>query len=342
MNPAHIHLMLNHVPLFGALAVTILCGLALLRRQQGLARGGLLVAVLTAIVGVAVYLTGEPAEELVEDLPGVSEAVLETHEEIALVATVVLGAFGVLAVIGLIAFRHGVTMGFTRALLAASLVPLAAMAYTAYLGGQVRHSEIRQGGGGNEAREGRDDGGEARENGEDDDALRLGPSSALAAPGSTGISARDTLDLIPPSILEEHEALRAALARVRGEPGALGEAGRALAATMEPHFVKEEELALPPLGVLAALAADEAIQDPARIIELASRLEAELPTMLAEHREIGAAIEVLRQAAEAANRPEYAELGEEIFHHARSEEEITYPAAIVVGRYLQSRIGVGE
>src|SRR5687767_6055512 len=232
MNPAHIHLMLNHVPLFGALAVTILCGLALLRRQQGLARGGLLVAVLTAIVGVAVYLTGEPAEELVEDLPGVSEAVLETHEEIALVATVVLGAFGVLAVIGLIAFRHGVTMGFTRALLAASFVPLAAVAYTAYLGGQVRHSEIRSGGGSGEARESRDD-----------DALRLGPSIALAASLSPRAFARDTVDLIPPSILEEHEALRAALARVSRESGELGEAGRALASTMEPHFVKEEQLA---------------------------------------------------------------------------------------------------
>ncbi len=332
MNPAHIHLMLNHVPLFGALTVTILCGLALLRRQQGLARAGLLVAVLTATVGVVVYLTGEPAEELVEDLPGVSEAVLETHEEIALVATVVLGAFGVLALGGLIAFRHGVTMGFTRALLAASFVPLAAMAYTAYLGGQVRHSEIRPGGGSGEARESRDD----------DDALRLGPSMALAASLSPLAFARDTVDLIPPSILEEHEALRAALERVSDEPGKLGEAGRALAATMEPHFAKEEELALPPLGVLPALAAGEAVPDPARIIALASRLEAELPTMLEEHREIGAAIEVLIEAAKSANRPQYAELGEEIVHHARSEEEVTYPAAIVVGRYLQSRVGVGE
>ncbi len=256
MNPAHLHLMLNHVPLFGALAVTILCAVALFKRQQGLARGGLF-----------------------------------------------------------------------RVLLALSFLPLGAIAYTAYLGGQIRHSEIRPGVGNGEGRESRDD-----------DALHLGPSIALAAPGSAWISARDTLDLIPPSILEEHEALRAALVRVSGEPGELGEAGRALAAIMEPHFVKEEELALPPLGVLPALAAGEDVPDPARIIELASRLEAELPTMLAEHREIGAAIEVLIQAAEAANRPEYAELGEEIVRHARSEEEITYPAAIVVGRYLRSRV----
>ena len=143
MNAAHIHLMLNHVPLFGALAVTILCAVALFRRQQGLARGGLVVALLTAIVALVVYLTGEPAEELVENLPGISEAVLETHEEVALVATIVAGAYGVLALIGLFAFRHGVTMRVTRILLVLSFLPLATMAYTAYLGGQIRHSEIR-------------------------------------------------------------------------------------------------------------------------------------------------------------------------------------------------------
>lgn len=324
MNPAHIHLMLNHVPLFGALAVTILCGLALLRRQQGLARGGLLVAVLTAIVGLAVYLTGEPAEELVEDLPGVSEAVLETHEEIALVATVVLGAFGVLALIGLIAFRHGVTMGFTRALLAASFVPLAAVAYTAYLGGQVRHSEIRPGGGSGEARESR----------EDDDALRLGPSIALAAPVSSWIAERDTAPLIPLSIREEHESLGRALQDATTQPGRIGESARKLAELMRPHFAKEEELALPLLGLLRTVASGEIPPDADRYVSLAAALDIELPTMLEEHQAIAAAAQALVEAARVGNRPEIAEFGEHLVRHAGSEEEITYPAAILVGRYL--------
>ena len=132
MNAAHIHLMLNHVPLFGAVAVTILLVVALFLRQQGVARAGLVVALLTALVAVVVYLTGEPAEELVENLPGISEAAMETHEEIALVATLVLGAFAIVALYGLFAFRHGVSMGFTRVLLILSLFPLATMAYTAY------------------------------------------------------------------------------------------------------------------------------------------------------------------------------------------------------------------
>jgi hypothetical protein len=143
MNAAHIHLMLNHVPLFGAAAVTILFVVALAMRQQGVARAGLVIAILTALVAIVVYLTGEPAEELVENLPGISETVMETHEEIALVATLVVGAFALVALYGLFAFRHGVSMGFTRILLVLSLLPLAAVGYTAYLGGQIRHSELR-------------------------------------------------------------------------------------------------------------------------------------------------------------------------------------------------------
>ncbi|HET6618201.1 MAG TPA: hemerythrin domain-containing protein [Gemmatimonadota bacterium] len=332
MNAAHIHLMLNHVPLFGALAVTILFAVGLYRRQQGLARGGLVVALLTAIVGVVVYLTGEPAEELVENLPGVSEAVLETHEEIALIATIVSGAYGVLALVGLFAFRHGVTMRFTRVLLLSSLVPLGAMAYTSYLGGQIRHSEIRPDAGATGA-------GEIQEE-EEENALRLGPlspSNAFAALADRRLSASDTVDLIPPSIREEHASLRRALDEGSREPGAIGDAVRALAARMEPHFVKEEGLALPPLGVLPALATGEAIADPNRIVNIATRLESELPTMLEEHRAIGEAVEALLAAAEAEDRPDMAELGEQILHHARSEEEVSYPAAIIVGRYLKSR-----
>lgn len=184
MNPAHIHLLLNHVPLFGVLAVTILCAVALVRRQQGLARGGLVVALLTAIVALVVYLTGEPAEELVENLPGVSEAVLETHEEVALIATIVLGAYGVLALFSLFAFRHGVTMRFTRILLILSFLPLVAMAYTAYLGGQIRHSEIRP---------------EAGDATGGSLPFGPGPSIALAASEEGWIAGRDTVDLIPPS-----------------------------------------------------------------------------------------------------------------------------------------------
>jgi hypothetical protein len=215
-------------------------------------------------------------------------------------------------------------MRFTRILVVTSLLPLAAIAYTAYLGGQVRHSEIRPGGSGG-----------SQESGDGDDAWRPGPSVAYAAPGGPSAIQGDPLPQVPPSIREEHAALREALARGSREPGAIGAAVRELSARMEPHFVKEEELALPPLSVLPALASGRPVPNQARILDLATRLEAELPTMIAEHRSIGEAVEAMVAAADAADRPDVAELGEEILHHARSEEEITYPAAVLVGRYLR-------
>jgi uncharacterized membrane protein len=143
MNWAHVHLMLNHLPLFGAIAATIVLGAAAATRRPSLGRAGLAVLLATALVGAGVYFTGEPAEEVVEDLPGVSESFIETHEETALVATLVLGAGGLLALLGLIALRPGPSPRMVALAFLLSLAPLGAMAYTAYLGGQIRHSEIR-------------------------------------------------------------------------------------------------------------------------------------------------------------------------------------------------------
>ena len=61
----------------------------------------------------------------------------------------------------------------------------------------------------------------------------------------------------------------------------------------------------------------------------------ELPKMLAEHREIVAALERLEAAAHAAGKPEHARFAEKLKVHARTEEEVLYPAAILVGRALE-------
>ena len=161
------------------------------------------------------------------------------------------------------------------------------------------------------------------------------PASGLSAWADGWQAPRDTLDLIPPSIREEHEEIRHALEEAAREPGEVGERARALAALLEPHFVKEEEMALPPLAILPVLVAGEPIPDAARIMRLATRLEAELPTMLEEHERIGAAAHELAVAAGTADRPAIVAFAKQLLHHARSEEEITYPAAVITGRYIQ-------
>ncbi len=95
---------------------------------------------------VPVYLSGEPAEEIVEDLPGVPHAVLEEHEEIAKVTFVATEVLGALALLGLaLAWKRNlVPNAVAYSSLVLVLVTSGLLARTAYLGGQIRHTEIRE------------------------------------------------------------------------------------------------------------------------------------------------------------------------------------------------------
>ena len=146
MSVTHLHLLLNHFPVIGTLIVVALLAIALMRKSSELTKVSLGLLAGLAVVSVFVYLTGEPAEEAIEKLPGFSEAITERHEEFALVSTIVLGMVGAVAAILLFVMRkrpmsRWITMtGFAMSLFAGGM-----MGYTAMLGGQVRHTEVRAG-----------------------------------------------------------------------------------------------------------------------------------------------------------------------------------------------------
>ena len=147
MSWAHIHLALNHVPVIGLLIVLLLLAVATLRRSTELTRVSYGLLVLLAATAVVVYLTGEPAEELIENLPGFSEALVEEHEEVALIATIGMVVLGLVALVGLVRFRPPriAPTWYGRGVLFLALLMGGVMMWTANLGGQVRHSEIRAG-----------------------------------------------------------------------------------------------------------------------------------------------------------------------------------------------------
>ena len=108
---------------------------------------------------------------------------------------------------------------------------------------------------------------------------------------------------------------------------------------MHAHFIKEDRIALPPLGLLVALAGGEATPEMAGVLELTDQLEAELPQMLAEHGAIVDALRELREAAEQAGRGDVVEFANALALHARIEEEVMYPAAVLVGQVVRQRLG---
>jgi hypothetical protein len=140
---------------------------------------------------------------------------------------------------------------------------------------------------------------------------------------------------IPQSLKLEHEELHAALVQATKEPGETGAAAKAVAALLHPHFVREEEFALPPLGLLAPLARGERTAGMSGVLELTEKLKASLPQMLAEHRAIVGALDKLEKAARADGRSELAEFADKLKLHAQTEEEVSYPAAILVGEYVK-------
>lgn len=143
---------------------------------------------------------------------------------------------------------------------------------------------------------------------------------------------------IPPSLAEEHEELHEELVRATKSGGKTGSAAKDVAKVLHPHFVKEEQLAMPPLGLLGALAADRLPQDAAKVIELTERLKRELPAMLKEHEDIVTALDALAVAAEQENQPAAAQFAQKLKQHAKTEEEVLYPAAILVGEYIKLKL----
>ena len=144
---------------------------------------------------------------------------------------------------------------------------------------------------------------------------------------------------IPLPLKQEHEALHDRLRQATQADGEVGELARTLARLMHPHFVKEDQIALPPLGLLAALAHGDVTPEMAGVLALTDRLEAELPAMLAEHQAIVEALQRLRNAAQREGRSEIVDFAQQLMLHARTEEEVMYPAAILVGKFVRQRLG---
>jgi nucleoside permease NupC len=146
MSFVHLHLLLNHVPVIGTVFVLLLLVIALWRRSTEIGKLALSAVVGIALVTAIVFLTGEPAEEAVEHVAGVSESVIHQHEEAGEAALFGTGLAGVLSLASLWWYRRReLPRWVAAASLVVVLVVTGMMAWTANLGGQIRHSEIRGG-----------------------------------------------------------------------------------------------------------------------------------------------------------------------------------------------------
>lgn len=143
----------------------------------------------------------------------------------------------------------------------------------------------------------------------------------------------------PPALQTEHERLHERLDKAIRSGGRTGEAAKKVQEKMRPHFEEEEKYAMPPLGLLRPLGEGEATPQMRAAIEMADRLEANYEKMLREHKEIVEALQGLSTAARAENKPEHSEFADTLILHAKTEEQVLYPATLLIGKYLKLQLG---
>lgn len=143
----------------------------------------------------------------------------------------------------------------------------------------------------------------------------------------------------PSAIVQEHEHLHHQLAEALASGGETAVRARGVADVLEPHFKAEEAYAMPPLGLLGAIANDQPLSSNQRrdAISLARELRTHYGQMIQEHQQIQAALEALASAAREENKPEALAFAETLMLHAQNEEQILYPTTLLIGKYLELR-----
>jgi hypothetical protein len=144
----------------------------------------------------------------------------------------------------------------------------------------------------------------------------------------------------PDAMSLEHQELHKELTAAAKAGGETAEAARDVMKALFPHMLLEEELAIPALRLLPALARGRFDGDDVKqVLRRTERLKAELPHMLAQHKVIVRELRKMLQAAMAEHHAIHARLAQKLIRHAQTEEEVLYPASILVGEYIKLRLG---
>lgn len=145
INWAHVHIMINHIPVIGLMGILLLLLYAVFRRSEEVKMVSFGALVLIALMTIAVFFTGQAAEDMAKKIPGVTENDIGRHEEAAVLSLTGIEISGTLALIGLILRRRRGSMPKWNviAVLVLSLISSGIVLYTANLGGEIRHTEIR-------------------------------------------------------------------------------------------------------------------------------------------------------------------------------------------------------
>jgi uncharacterized membrane protein len=138
---AYLHLLSNHFPILGSLFGILLLVIALLKSNLKTTLSAYIILLMSGIGGIVAYFTGEPAEESIEHVKGISHKLIHVHEEMAENSLIFIFLLTAAAIIGLWAERAKWESAkkIEMATLVIGIVAFILFAFTGYLGGHIRH-----------------------------------------------------------------------------------------------------------------------------------------------------------------------------------------------------------
>ena len=147
-NFVHIHLAINHSPLYTELSAFLLMLIGIGRKNRTLVTTGLVFTILAAVAGIATFATGDQAKDIIQSsppIPGVEKLLIAPHETAALNFLIIACISGALAIVALFLGRGGRArpLWFEWLLTFVIFVSFFLAAFTGLLGGRIHHPEVR-------------------------------------------------------------------------------------------------------------------------------------------------------------------------------------------------------
>lgn len=140
---------------------------------------------------------------------------------------------------------------------------------------------------------------------------------------------------VPKSVVHGHANLILEMNEIISMGGRVGNKASQLRDTMVPHFKKEEEYALPPLGLLLAFSEQNWEINSEEAIKMAENLELRLSEMKDDHQDIIVVVNELTAIGEEEGNFIVKMFVKNIILHMELEDEVLYPATILIGNYLK-------
>lgn len=154
--------------------------------------------------------------------------------------------------------------------------------------------------------------------------------------GANTLVSNNTAPVKPASLEEEHKEIHEKLEKIVSSSGDTANMAKQVQSIMQPHFEKEEQLSIPVLGALQPYVNGTLTEETRnQVIKISQQFKQEYPSMLEEHKQIVAALDNLENIAMKENRQDVISFIAELKSHAMNEEQVTYPATMVVGELLE-------